>query len=518
VKLQLPKLLGGASSSGKNKRTLLWVVASTGVLFLAIWLSLPKAAIAWRIEREAKRAGYSVSIGSIDFISPFGSVTMSNVSWLPPGSAKVAAVPIIFERLKIGTAPWALYKRQEVDAELEAALPQGTIRATFVRDVKAVQTRGRIENFPLEQIPYLRQAIVAPVEGAATVNFDLVLPEQRLELASGAIDIACRACAVGDGVTPLLIPGSKGMLATGVTMPQVLLGDLDARIVLDNGLATVESFVWRGDGIEIAMGGTYRLRDSLKASRPDLIIKLKIDPELKAKNDALALLVGSGGESTKMEPPEQDWLGFCYIYDERRSKNVFVGINKRASIVGESSPMPTVEAPTVSTRTTPFGSRRAPAAPREKNNDVPDSAGDAASARERAMRESALQRGARASANAIADRPHVPGASAQIPPGTNMAPEDPSDGAVKPEAVAADEVKPEADGAPANGDAGGGTVEAAPEVREEPAAEQPEEKPAEEETPNEAADPGAAPAEPPPADIAEVPAPDGNAGGEEPKQ
>jgi type II secretion system protein N len=319
VKLKLPDL---STAAGRLPKTDLRALvrrarkyaAYAGVLFavflIAAWINLPTKAMAWRISHEAKKAGMMVTVGDVS-ISPFGSVTLEEVVWsFKPSHPDQVAVPFVVEEIEVDLSLLSLLIG-DLSFDLEATLDEGTITGNYTRGTSESSVNLRIEDLPLYALPKLQQAVNAPVRGLFGLEVELEMPENKLENARGVMRLTCADCSVGDGETKMYVPGAKGMLADGVTMPEIRLGSIVGQMEVDQGKATMEEFEAKSEDLTLRMGGKVDLLDPFPKSRLDLFIKLLVEERLLESSDQFRLLVGTAGKTARMVGPDAGWLGFA---------------------------------------------------------------------------------------------------------------------------------------------------------------------------------------------------------------
>lgn len=293
----------------KLRRYALYGVGLTFVFLVFAWINLPTKAIAWRISHEAKKQGMMITVDDLS-ISPFGSVTLEGVVWsFKPTHPDQASVPFVMEELEFDVSLLSLLIGN-VDVDLEGTLDEGAITGNFTRGSDEGSMTLELEDIPLYSVPKLQQAVNAPVRGLFGLEVDLTLPGNKFENAYGTMQLTCASCTVGDGETKMYVPGARGMLSQGVTVPEINLGAIVGTLNVDKGEAVMEEFEAQGDDITLKMGGRMLLRDPFPRSRLDLIIKLFVSEDLQQQNDQIRLMIATSSKTAHMDPPDEGWLGF----------------------------------------------------------------------------------------------------------------------------------------------------------------------------------------------------------------
>ena len=186
----------------RKTRGLVGYIALAIVLFFVfVWVSLPTRAIAWRIGHEAKKRGYIVDVEDVS-ISPFGGVTLYNVTWTyaPSRSGQIPRSFFVDEveadisllRLLFGT----------IHVEVATHVDEGTITAMYEKSDEESLIKIDIDDLALYDVPKLQQAVNAPVRGTFGLHVDLSLPEGKFTQALGTIEFSCDRCRIGDSDLP----------------------------------------------------------------------------------------------------------------------------------------------------------------------------------------------------------------------------------------------------------------------------------------------------------------------------
>lgn len=295
----------------RKVRRIAGYVGLTLILFIIfVWMSLPTRAIAWRISHEAKARGYIIDVEDVS-ISPFGGASLHNVTWTFAAS-RAGQIPRNFfvEEVEVDVSLVRLiFGTQRVD--IEAVIAEGTITAMYQRDDVESVIKLDIDDLPLYDVPKLQQAVNAPVRGLFGLHVDLTLEKDKFTKALGTIDISCARCRVGDGETLLFIPGvKKGIMAKGITLPEIDFGNLKGRLNVEDGAAKTEGIETSSDDLKFKLLGSMNLRDPFAKSAFEFDIKVLLTEELQGASEPLRLMVQTRSKKTFLDPPEEDWMGF----------------------------------------------------------------------------------------------------------------------------------------------------------------------------------------------------------------
>ncbi len=286
-----------------------WVAFFLAVFFVFVWVSLPTRAIAWRIGQAARDAGYIVEIEDVS-LSPFGGASLYNVTWtFQPSHSGQIPRKLLLPQVDIDVSVLGLLFGK-YNVEVDTAIDDATIHAVYTRTDVESTVKLDVDALALYDVPKLQQSVNAPVVGLFGLHVDMTMPENQFGKATGSISIECSGCKIGDGQTLLFVPGAGGLMAKGMTLPEIDLGTLSGTLVVADGKATAEKFETSSDDITLKITGGLNLADPFSKSEFAFDLKLLLTPALQERSEPLKLMYQTAGPSTKMDPPDDAWLGF----------------------------------------------------------------------------------------------------------------------------------------------------------------------------------------------------------------
>lgn len=147
-----------------------------------------------------------------------------------------------------------------------------------------------VANLDIAGLPGVKQAINLPLSGKLGFSSDLKLPMGHLSEGAGAIAWKCAECAIGDGKEKLKIAGNP-LLAEGLTLPRVRLGDFEGRINVEKGTGKLLGVHAKSPDGEVIIEGEVSLRDPPGASVVRLYLQFKVSDVLVKSSDKLQLLL-----------------------------------------------------------------------------------------------------------------------------------------------------------------------------------------------------------------------------------
>ncbi|MBZ5708956.1 type II secretion system protein GspN [Nannocystis pusilla] len=287
-----------------------WVFLAVFVFFTFIWISLPTRALAWRIGQQARNAGYLIDIEDMS-VRPWGSATLYNVTWTyAPSHPGQIPHQMVLDSVDVDFSVLKYMLLGNVDVEVDTLLDEAPIHAEYARSDSESSIKIDITELPLGSVPKMQQALGAPLRGLFALHVDMTMPENLFEKAEGSISLECASCTIGDGEELLFIPGSSGITAKGITIPEIDLGTLIGKLKVAEGRVTVEDFKTKSADIELEVTGDMPLKDPFSRSEFAFQMKLLVTQALQDKSETLRFAVQTAGPSSKMDPPDDGWLGF----------------------------------------------------------------------------------------------------------------------------------------------------------------------------------------------------------------
>jgi type II secretion system protein N len=140
------------------------------------------------------------------------------------------------------------------------------------------------------EIPGLKELINMPITGKLKLELQLGSETGKYADANGYLTLSCTDVIAGDGKTPLKI-ASVPMLAQGLTLPRVRVGDLGGRVAVEKGTAKLQGVESKSPDGEVALEGEIVLHDPLPSSTVNLYLRFKLsDAFLQKQSTVQAIL------------------------------------------------------------------------------------------------------------------------------------------------------------------------------------------------------------------------------------
>src|SRR5450631_241846 len=229
-------------------------------------------------DMEAKQAGPSLG----------GGMTLKEVTLVSPATATSKATRILIDKATLSVSLLSRIfgtKAYGVSAEVFG----GDIDAT-VKTSKAASVEVHASAIDLAETPWVKNATNLPLAGKLDLKVDLELPKQRPSEAKGTLSWACTSCALGDGKAKLIIPGNP-LLAEGLGLPKIRLGDFAGKIVVDKGVGRLQNVLIKSQDIELSVEGEIHLAQPLAMSHVDLYIRFKLSDSMLRSSEKLRTIM-----------------------------------------------------------------------------------------------------------------------------------------------------------------------------------------------------------------------------------
>jgi hypothetical protein len=114
--------------------------------------------------------------------------------------------------------------------------------------------------------------------------------QQRPSEAKGTLTWTCTACAVGDGKAKLTI-ASNPLLAEGLGLPKIRLGDFSGKVAIDKGVGRLQNVQLKSQDLEVSVEGEIHLAQPIAASHVDLYVRFKLSDSLLRSSEKLRTIM-----------------------------------------------------------------------------------------------------------------------------------------------------------------------------------------------------------------------------------
>jgi type II secretion system protein N len=230
-------------------------------------------------DMEAKQAGPSLS----------GGMALKEITLVSPANGTRKATRILIDKATLSVS--LLSRIFGTNAySVSADVFGGDIDATFKTSKADASIKGRVDEIDLAETPWVKNATNLPLAGKLDLKVDLDLPKQRPSEAKGALSWTCTSCALGDGKAKLIIAGNA-LLAEGLGLPKIRLGDFAGKVVIDKGVGRLQNVQIKSQDIELSVEGEIHLAQPLAMSHVDLYIRFKLSDSLLRSSEKLRTIM-----------------------------------------------------------------------------------------------------------------------------------------------------------------------------------------------------------------------------------
>ncbi len=230
-------------------------------------------------DMEAKHAGPSLG----------GGMTLREVTLVSPASGTEKPTRILIDK---ATLSWSflsyLFGTNAYSVSAKVFGGDLDVKAKVGKSDTTVRTRA--DEIDLAEIPWVKSAINLPLAGKLDLKMDVEMPKQRPSETKGTLAWTCTACAVGDGKAKLTI-ASNPLLAEGLGLPKIRLGDFSGKVVMDKGVGRLQNIQLKSQDLEVSVEGEIHLAQPLAASHVDLYVRFKLSDSLLRSSEKLRTIM-----------------------------------------------------------------------------------------------------------------------------------------------------------------------------------------------------------------------------------
>jgi len=173
----------------------------------------------------------------------------------------------------------------EIDIETSSAKPKKVLR------VKA-------KNIDFSEIPFVKTATNLPMFGSLDLHLEIKMPDGKAATAGGTLNWTCSDCILGDGKAKLIIPGNA-LLAEGLGLPKIRLGDFVGSVVIDKGVGRLQGVQAKSPDGEVTLEGEIKLADPLLSSTLNLYMRFQLSDSLLKSSEKLRTIMQFAGTEGK---------------------------------------------------------------------------------------------------------------------------------------------------------------------------------------------------------------------------
>ncbi len=287
------------------RRVLTWVGYPTLYLCLfglfAYW-TFPYERLKQRIESGFNASQQSsadpsrLQIGEATWSWRFPGVVLSDINLIPPASKAVEGgetppprQTLHAEEISARVAPLSLlFGTTDVSYTVNGF--GGTVKGELTISDQERHVIAEFDGVDPGQLPGVSQTLELPLTGVMTGSVDLRLPEGKVALAEGTVDIEITDLKIGDGKTKV-----RGLLA----LPTLDAGTMKFKASATQGKVKIDEFLVKGPDIDASAEGKVRLREQFALSLVEqLTLTYKFSDKYRGKDDTTQSLLGKPGDTS----------------------------------------------------------------------------------------------------------------------------------------------------------------------------------------------------------------------------
>jgi type II secretion system protein N len=145
-----------------------------------------------------------------------------------------------------------------------------------------------LSDVDVAKMPYVADLVGLPLGGKMTGKVDLKLPQEKLSLAEGVIELKIVDLTLGDGKTKI-----RDMIA----LPTVRAGEFSMKAEVTEGSVKLSELTTKGPDLEVVSDGRIRLMDRPESSLAELNLRFKFADGYKNKDEMTRSIFGAPGSS-----------------------------------------------------------------------------------------------------------------------------------------------------------------------------------------------------------------------------
>ncbi|MCA9601868.1 MAG: type II secretion system protein GspN, partial [Myxococcales bacterium] len=260
-----------------------------GCFVIAAYLTFPWDALRGRVISELERAvpGYSFDIESLS-PSWLTGVELTNVrARKNTARASEERVEVLIDELTIRVSPLA-YLLGRTQIRFGGELGDGTLDGAVSVGEEDADVELEFSDLHLKRLALVKPYIGLPIDGIVNGTVDLHLAQapkdpkdENADTSSGSIDLNIGGITVGDGRSKLKF----GPLQDGITVETIRAGNLVAKVNIEKGVATIDTFASKGPDLEFQLTGDANLALPMSRSRMNLLARIRFTDGYKNKSD-----------------------------------------------------------------------------------------------------------------------------------------------------------------------------------------------------------------------------------------
>lgn len=162
----------------------------------------------------------------------------------------------------------------------------GTVEGVYAQSDESLRIDANLQNVDLRRLGPLHDFIGIPIEGRASGRIDMTIGKEAAGT-EGSVNLTVRGAAVGDGESPLRIPGMNA----GVTLERMDLGTLELRLATERGVTSIERLTADGEHATLRGAGNVRFAHPLRRSSfDDVLVRIAFKDAYRQSSERMGAL------------------------------------------------------------------------------------------------------------------------------------------------------------------------------------------------------------------------------------
>jgi len=217
-----------------------------------------------------------------------------------PSGAPVKPSRFTIETARVSYSIWSLLSSvKTINVDMEAFGGQVDLTQTGAPGKKGpfeIRLHGR--DIRLSELPGVGDALTIPLAGTLKLDVQLASETGKYADGNGDITFTCVECVIGDGKTPLKVPGNP-FLAGGLTLPRTRLGDFGGHVAIEKGVAKLQGVEAKSPDLDVTLEGDVTLRDPLPMSAVNAYLRFKFSEAFLQKAATVQTILQVAGSQGK---------------------------------------------------------------------------------------------------------------------------------------------------------------------------------------------------------------------------
>ena len=164
----------------------------------------------------------------------------------------------------------------------------GSVDGTVKTSAEGREIDIELSDVDAAKMPYLTDLLGIPLAGTMSGKIELKLPQEKLTLAEGSIELHIADFVIGDGQTKI---------RDTIALPKVKAGEFTMKADVSEGTLKIKDLSTKGSDLEVVSDGRIRLMDRFDTSLAEVNLRFKFADAYKNKDDKTRGIFGTPGSN-----------------------------------------------------------------------------------------------------------------------------------------------------------------------------------------------------------------------------